>query len=231
LAPERASPAGDRQSVLEGRWRVRALRGQQVGASPNDAWVSLIKRILDALASSAGRSATEASSGATAPSDEASSEHLPCTRGRREIENTVPRCRAKDLNQLLAPRRTCVTGLRSSHLARNTRRSMQVQADAVVVKLNLQPLADAMQADAADAVAEINARAHLLTSNALGDAASIREGASAPLMAASNFSNPWGRCSDAERYYWVALFPLSVMTCRPRSTATSFARFSRLTMR
>jgi hypothetical protein len=55
---------------------------------------------------------------------------------------------------------------------------MQVQADAVVVKLNLQPLADAMQADAADAVAEINARAHLLTSNALGDAASIREGAS-----------------------------------------------------
>jgi hypothetical protein len=57
---------------------------------------------------------------------------------------------------------------------------MQVQADAVVAKLNLQPYVDAMQADAVDAVAQINARAHILTSNALGDAVAIREGGVSP---------------------------------------------------
>ena len=55
-----------------------------------------------------------------------------------------------------------------------------MQADAEVAKLKLQPHADAMQADATDAIAEINGRAQILTSKALGDAVAIREGGVSP---------------------------------------------------
>jgi hypothetical protein len=72
----------------------------------------------------------------------------------------------------------------------NTPGAMQAYAD--VARLKLQPHADAMQADATDAIAEINGRAQILRSKALDDAVAIKGGASAPLMAASNFSNLYG---------------------------------------